>query len=135
MIKQGLTNVFGFDVLKGVHTPQDVYRMALYSDAADLSAETSVYTTKAEVIGQGYGAGGLTLTGYKAVLEGGTASITWNDPMWPNATISARGALIYNYSKHNRALVVLDLGKIFTSTNGDFKVFLPDGTISIGGME
>lgn len=126
-----LTDAYLLDVQQGVHAPQDVYRIALYTPDASLGRDTEAYTTKGEVIGQAYGAGGLTLTGRIAQLIDGEATVTWANPVWPTATISARAALIYNYSKGNRALVVLDLGKLFVSTNGSFMVTLPANTIRI----
>lgn len=138
MIIQAMTNSFLLDILQGLHEPNDTYRMALYSQDADLSDETTVYTTAGEVIGQGYGAGGQVLTGYVVGREDRVAFLSWDNPVWPYASVTARGALIYNFSKGNRAIAVLDLGKNFTSTNGSFKVTLPEPTaatalIQIGG--
>lgn len=132
MIVQALVDSFLFEILTGVHTPQDVYRIALYVADADLSERTTAYTTKNEVQGQGYGAGGLTLAGYKAVQD--TLSIEWANPVWPITTITARGALIYNFTKQNRAVAVLDLGKNFISTNGEFKITLPPTLVSLEGV-
>lgn len=103
--------------------------MALYAPGASLSVNTKTYTTQGEVPTtlpdgpSGYTAGGIALTGRQvALLSGGGASLDFADPTWPNATISARGALIYNFTKGNRAVLILDLGKTFNSTNGSFAV-------------
>lgn len=128
MIINGLAHSFLSEILDGIHQPQDVYRIALYTSGADLSPETPAYTTSDEVQGQGYGAGGLTLKGRRVMRDGAVAFITWDDPTWPNATITARGALIYNMSKKNRAIGTLDLGQNFSSTNGNFIVILPAAT-------
>jgi hypothetical protein len=138
MITQAITDSFILEILQGIHTPQDEYRMALYTADAILDRLTVVYTPVGEVIGQGYGAGGLKLNGYTAQSQDGWAFLDWADPVWPFATITARGGLIYNFSKGNRAVAVLDLEKNFTSTNGNFIVTLPEPTpvtalIGIGG--
>lgn len=133
MIVQGLTESFFLEILRGIHTPEDTYRMALYSTSADLSPKTTAYTTVGEVNGQGYAAGGQNLAGYKTALERGVALLEWATPVWRNSTIAARAGLIFNLSKGNRAVAVLDLGKVFTSTNGDFVVTLPEGLLGIGG--
>lgn len=126
MITQAVVSSFLLEILQGVHTPQDTYRFALYTDAAQLTEATRVYVTRHEVVGAGYHAGGLTLSGYTSKLEGGVAFLDWDDPVWYNSTIAARAGLIYNYSKQNRAVAVLDLGKTYVSTNGSFTVTLPE---------
>jgi hypothetical protein len=128
MIVAGLSRSFLTDILMGVHQPTDVYRIALYTRAADLTRETPAYTAQGEVIAPGYSAGGLVLLGYNVLRDADAAVLDFADPVWPNATITARAALIYNFSKDNRAVVVLDLGKDVTSTNGSFTVTLPEPT-------
>ena len=136
MIVQAIVQSFFTDILQGIHTPTDVFRMALYSDRSNLSRSTPAYTTEGEIIGSpGYEAGGQVLTGF---LVGSTpaneqdpnknpwATLDWNDPSWPYSTISARGGLIYNASKQNRAVAVVDFGKTFTSTNGSYSVLRPE---------
>jgi hypothetical protein len=126
MIIQALTNAFKLDLLQRLMS--DVFRMALYADRAILDVNTLSYTPDGEVNGPGYAAGGLVLSGMSVVLEGTVALIDWADPVWPNATITARGALIYNFTQANRAVAVIDLGKNYASTNGSFMVMLPEPT-------
>jgi hypothetical protein len=45
--------------------------------------------------------------------------------VWPGSTIRARGALVYNFSRDNRAVAVLDFGAEVASTNDKFTVTLP----------
>ena len=47
------------------------------------------------------------------------------DPAWTTATITARGALIYNNTKSNASIAVLDFGSDYTSTAGTFTIQLP----------
>lgn len=128
VIIQGICSSFLLECLQGVHAPADEYRIALYTHDATLLLETTVYTAAKEVVGQGYAAGGQALTGYLSLLESGVALLDWDDPVWQLASITARAALIYNFSKGNRAVAVLDLGQDFTSTNGSFTVTLPEPT-------
>jgi len=78
-----------------------------------------------EVVGAGYSAGGNTLTGAAISLDGSVAIVDFSDTTWSAATITARGALIYNSSKSNKAIAVIDFGGDKTSTNGDFTVQFP----------
>lgn len=133
MITQGLAHSFLSEMLQGLHQAGDVYRMALYTSKADLNPSVSKYTPEGEVTGGGYGAGGLPLVGYKVASVDGAAVIGWQSPTWPGVTVQARGAMIYNYSRDNRVVAVLDFEKDITSTNGNYMVTLPDSLFSISG--
>lgn len=124
-------NNYRLDLLNGVHQPGDIYMMALYNRPLDVSV--SVYVTNGEALGPGYRAGGARLEGRKTLLVEGVATLGWNSPTWVNSTLVASFALIYNYTKQNRAVTVLDLGGTFTSSNGPFTVELPPELISLGG--
>ena len=114
------------EFLNGIHLSTDTYKIALYTSSATLDASTTAYTTTGEVVGTGYTAGGATLSGFNVTTSGTTAILDWTtDPSWANATITARGALIYNASKSNKALCVLDFTSDKTSTDGTFAVTLP----------
>lgn len=114
------------DFLGGVHDlDTDTIKMALYTSDATLDASTTAYSSTNEVVGTGYTAGGLTLTGASISVDGTTAIVDFSDPTWSSATITARGALIYNASKSNKAIAVFDFGGDKTSTNGNFTVILP----------
>jgi hypothetical protein len=127
-ITQAFPNSAKLEFLQGIHQAADVYMIALYSSLATLSKSTTVYSADNEVGDSGdYAAGGQVLDGYTAALYGDTATIDWTtDPTWQGATITAAGALIYNSSRANKAVAVLDFGGVITSTNGEFKVTLPE---------
>ena len=127
-ITQALCLSFKTETLGGVHDlDTDVIKMALYTSAATLGASTTAYTTSNEVSNSGtnYTTGGATMTSPVISLDGTTAIIDFDDVVWSNASFTARGALIYNSSKADRAIAVLDFGADKTSTNGDFTVIMP----------
>lgn len=126
--EQTLTTSFKQDILLGVHDlDTDTIKMALYLATADLGAATTVYTTTGETSGTGYTAGGKTLTGVTVLTSGTTAYVDFADPSWDPAAFTARGALIYNASKSNKAIAVLDFGSDKTATT-TFTVQMPANT-------
>ena len=117
---------FKAEILGGIQDlDTDVIKIALYTSAASLDATTTVYSTSNEVVGVGYSAGGNTLASPTISTSGTTAYVDFADSSWTTATITARGALIYNSSKANRAVAVLDFGSDKTSTAGTFTVQMP----------
>jgi len=126
--EQTLTTSFKQDILLGVHDlDTDTIKMALYLATADLGAATTVYTTTGETSGTGYTAGGKVLTGVTVLTSGTTAYVDFADPSWDPAAFTARGALIYNASKSNKAIAVLDFGSDKTATT-TFTVQMPANT-------
>lgn len=126
-ITQAMCNSFKSELLGGTHDlDTDVIKIALYTSSATLSAATTAYSTTNEVTAStGYTAGGNTLTSPVISLSGSTAIVDFADTTWSASTITARGALIYNSSKSNRAIAVLDFTTDKSSTNGDFVIVMP----------
>lgn len=137
-ITQAIPTSFKAEILQGIHDSADTYKMALYTSVATLGASTTAYSATNEAVGTGYTIGGTTLSEFNVTTSGTTAILDFaTDPSWANASITARGALIYNSSKSNKAVYVLDFGSDITSTNGTFAVTLPapdatNGLIRIG---
>ena len=110
---------------------QDVYKLALYTNSASFTAATTAYTTSTEVSASGsYSAGGGSLTNVTPTTSGTTAFTDFADLTFTSATITARGALIYNTqasggSGTTNTVVVLDFGSDKSSTSGDFQVVFP----------
>jgi hypothetical protein len=104
----------------------DTIKLALYTANASLNADTTVYGTLGEVVTSGYTAGGNTLTGVAINASGYTAYVNWANTSW-TAALTARCALIYNASKANRAIAVIDFGANKTSTT-TFLVTMPANT-------
>ena len=127
-ILQGLCSSFKQESWLGIHDlDTDVLKLALYTATANLSQATTVYTLTGEVSGTGYTAGGEILTGVQVLLSGTTAYVTFNNPMWTGASFVCRGGLIYNTSKADRAIAVLDFGADKTAS-GNFTIQLPAST-------
>lgn len=106
------------------------FKIALYSSAATLGASTTAYSATNEVSGTGYSAGGAALTSVTPTTSGTTAFCDFSDVTWSTATITARGALIYNTSATNKAVCVLDFGSDRTSTASDFVIQFPTADAS-----
>lgn len=124
-ITTAICNSYKQEILEGVHTSTDVYKLALFTSTATLGASTTVYAATNEVVGAGYTAGGATLAGFTSGLSGSTGYLTFTDPSFVSSTITARGCLIYNSSKSNKSVAAFDFGADVVSTNGTFTVDLP----------
>ena len=123
---QAISTSFKAEILQGIHDSADTYKIALYTSASTLDATATAYTTTNEVSGVGYTSGGQTLSGFSVTTSGKTAILDFTtDPSWENATITARGALIYNASKANKAVMVLDFGSDKSNSEGTFTIRLP----------
>ena len=111
----------------------DVFKVALYTNAATLDVDTTGYTTTGEVSAFGYAAGGSTLTVSQVPTigaqtgSGAVAYFSFSDVTWVGA-ITARGALIYKFDgATNPAVCVLDFGSDKTSTTS-FQLQFPAAT-------
>jgi len=132
-IIQAICTVFKQDLMSpGGNLAAQTLKCALYTNAATLDATTSVYITGAEVSGGNYTAGGNTLTNVAISVDGTTAIFDADNVTFPNATISAQAALLYNNSSANAAIAVLDFGGVKTSTNGTFELQFPTANASAG---
>ena len=90
----------------------DVYKIALYDNAAAFDASTTAYTTNNEVVASGYTAGGEILTPTVS-YDGTTSFVSFANVSWTSA-LTARGALIYKVG--GSSICVLDFGSNKTST-------------------
>jgi hypothetical protein len=129
-----MTTSFKQQVLEGVHdfrlTGGDTFKLALYANSASFTAATTAYTSVNEVGDSGsYSAGGGTLTRVDPTTSGTTAFTDFADLSFTSATITARGALIYNttpsHTYTNPAIAVLDFGSDKSSTSGTFTIQFP----------
>jgi hypothetical protein len=143
-ITQAMTTSFKAEIMLAVHdfrnTGGDSFKLALYTSSATIDANTTAYTVSNEVTGTNYTAGGgaLTNSGVTASntnASAGTGYTSFSTLTFSNATITARGALIYNTTPSangtanttltNAAVCALDFGSDKTSTAGDFSIIFP----------
>ena len=134
-ITQAMCTSFKQELLVGTHdfttTTGSSFKIALYTSSATLGAATTAYSATNEVSGTGYSAGGNTLTNVTPTVSGTTGLTDFADTTWSTATITARGAVIYNdTAAGDPAVVVLDFGADKTSTAGDFTVQFPTADAS-----
>lgn len=138
-ITTAMCSSFKQELLQGKHdfdsSGGHTFKMALYTSSATLGAATTAYTTTGEVSGTGYTAGGQVIASNGVSLSGTTAFVDFADETWTSATLTARGALIYNTTTDGgtsttNAVCALDFGGDKTSTNGDFVVQFPTADAS-----
>ena len=127
MISQTQTTSFKAQLYQGIHDlDTDVIKIALYTAFANLDADTLIYSATNEVVASGYTAGGAVMTGITVNTSGTTAYVGFTNVSWTSA-LTARGALIYNSSKGNKSVAVLDFGSDKTSTT-TFTITMPANT-------
>lgn len=125
-ITQTWTTSFKRQILLGEHDLEtDTLKIALYTSSALLGPDTTEYTTVGESSGFGYTAGGNTLINVTVQSGNGIAYVHFDNPVWAGASFTARGALIYNSSKSNKSVAVLNFGADQTATNETFEIDLP----------
>ena len=128
-ISQAMCTSFKKELLEAVHNFKnsggDTFKIALYTSSASLGAATTAYSATNEISGTGYTAGGNTLTRVDPSSSGTTGFTDFADTTWSSASITARGALIYNDTDSDKAVAVLDFGADKTASGGDFTITFP----------
>lgn len=126
---------FKQELMVGTHNftnGANTFKLALYDNNASFDAATTAYTASNEVSNSGtYTAGGGTLTNVTPTTSGTTALTDFADITFTSATITARGALIYNdTAAGDPSVIVLDFGSDKSSTSGDFQIVFPTADAS-----
>jgi len=121
---------FKQELLTGTHnftnSTGNTFNIALYTNSASFTASTTAYTATNEVTGSGYTAKGNALVNVTPTTGGTTAFTDFADSTWSTATITARGAMIFNdTAAGDPSVVILDFGGDKTSTAGEFKIVMP----------
>ena len=133
-ITQAMCTSFKKELLEGVHNFKNsggsTFKLALFTSSATLGASTTAYATSNEASGTNYTAGGSALTRVDPSTSGTTALTDFADLTFSTATITANGALIYNSSASDKAVIVLAFGGDKTSTAGDFTIQFPTADAS-----
>jgi hypothetical protein len=130
-IIQTQTTSFKAELYQAIHNLlTDTLKIALYTGNATLNESTTAYSPTNEVssVGTNYTAGGVVITGVTVNSSGYTAYVSFNNPNWTSASFTARAALIYNFSKANRSIAVLDFGADKTVSGNVFTITLPGNT-------
>jgi hypothetical protein len=141
-IIQTLTTSFKAELLLVVHDFRpagDVFKLALYTSLAALDASTTSYTPVNEAVGTNYPPGGNPLTNLGVTTAPGVGGyLDFDDLVFPNVTLTARGAMIYNSTPSapnnggvaliNPAVAILDFGSDKIATVGDFTIIFPAPT-------
>jgi len=133
-ITQAMCTSFKKELLEGTHNFKNsggsTFKLALFTSSATLGAATTAYATTNEATGTNYTAGGANLTRVDPSSSGTTALTDFADLTFSTATITANGALIYNSSASDKAVIVLAFGGDKTSTAGDFTIQFPTADAS-----
>lgn len=107
----------------------DRYRVALYAPGANLSASLRAYTTEGEVKGEGYTAGGLALPAPSFGEGSDMVFAGWPGVyLWPNSTIDADAALIYNETRNGEAIAVFHFPRK-QSVSHKFELTIPASVV------
>lgn len=140
MASQIQCNSFSLELYQAIHNfttgTGQVFKLALYTSAASLSADTTAYTATNESSGTGYTAGGVVLTNVTPVLVTDPATnakvvvVTFANPTFISMTVTYRKALIYNASQANRAVAVFIFDSDRVISGGDVTFQMPPATAS-----
>jgi hypothetical protein len=113
---QAMTRSYLLEREQGVHVwGVDVMMLSLYTGTLDPDT-LAAYTAVNEVVGAGYAAGGVALAlsaGFPMLSPSGVRKVLWDfaDVVFNPASFTWRSGLIYNASKANRSVAVLDFGQ------------------------
>ena len=125
-----VTNSFENQLFLAVHDfTTDVIKIALYTSSATIDNSTTAYSDTNEVSGTGYTAGGNTLAPTVTQI-GNYAVLDFADTSWTSASFTCRGALVYNSSKSNKSIFVLDFGTNKTVTAGTLTIQFPTADVN-----
>jgi hypothetical protein len=133
-ITSAIATSFKQELLVGTHnftnSSGNSFKLALYTSSATLGAGTTAYVTTGQATGTNYTAGGSALTNVTPTTSSTTAFCDFADLTFSNATVTARGCLIYNDTQSDKAVCAIDFGGDKTSTAGDFTVVFPTADAS-----
>lgn len=131
-INAGFCATFKQQLLEGCHDFRvggDVFKLALYTEFANINVSTTAYTTTGEITATGYTAGGITLTQINPTVYLEAGVVSFANPSWTSSDIVARGGMIYNttpaHTYTNPSCIILDFGMDRYPTNGIFTVTMP----------
>ena len=132
MIVQTITNSFKSDILQGAQNLlTDSLYLAIFTANANLNANTVAYNSSNEVSSTNYTAGGQLVTGVTIQTDTtkNVVYVSFNNVTWTNVSFVCRGALLYNQTRSNRSIAVLNWGSD-KNAGPNFVVTLPADTPS-----
>ena len=136
-ITTAMCTSFKSELLGGTHDlDTDTIKLALIkaSPSGTYGAATTNYSdvtgNSDESSGTGYTAGGQNLDSATIAVDGTTATVDFADEVFADVTTSADGCIIYNSSKSNRAIAVIDFGGTVSATAGDLTIEFPTADAS-----
>jgi len=130
MIVQTITNSFKSDILQAAQNlATDTLYLALFTASANLNANTVAYSSANEVTSTNYTAGGKLVTGVTITTDtqNNIVYLNFNNVTWTNVSFVCRGALLYNQTRSNRSIAVLNWGSD-KNAGPNFVVTLPANT-------
>jgi len=123
---------FAQELLKGTHDfTTNTIKFALYAAgsgapyAVSDTAYSSGVANQVGTSGTGYSTGGNTLGSPVVANQTNVATLTFAQTQWTSATFGAAYGVIYNNSKSDKLVVVLDFGGTKSCSNGTFTVTFP----------
>ena len=139
-ITQALCTSFKQQLMTATHNftnpAGDTFKLALFRAQASISGTFGAGTTNYsdmgadEASGTNYTAGGSILSAVTPTTSGTTAYTDFADLVFSTVTTTTSGALIYNSSKSNKAVCVLNFGGDKTATAGDLTIIFPTADAS-----
>jgi len=134
-ITAGIAYQFVRDQIAGVHNLEtDTLKLALYNTLCVLNRTTILtYTTTNECVGTGYVAGGNVVTVASVVyIVGSLPGLDFVDTLFSAidlgnavAAQAIQGGLLYNTSKSNKVIAVIDFGPAIIVNGGNLTIEWP----------
>jgi hypothetical protein len=129
-----LTISFKKELLEGAHNfgpGGNTFRLALYTSAASLDANTTAYSPSNEISETGsYVAGGVVLVPLGPATQGSSGVVSFQNAVISGGTFTARGGLVYN-ADTGASVAVLDFGAERVSSGQTFEVqFAPISSLA-----
>jgi len=111
----------GNNGLGGTSTTMDATVTLYHSDSSNEVSNSGSYVQGGTALGSQAVSGSQTQT---------TAYVDFADHTYTSATITARGALIYNDTNSDKAVCILDFGSDKSSSSGNFSIIFPSASTS-----
>lgn len=106
-----------------------VVKVALYTSASNINQDTEDNygdATNEVANGNGYTTGGVTLSNKSLTVTGRVTKFDADDVQWPNSSITARYARVYDATPaaaaDKKLLAYVDFGADKTSSSGTFQI-------------